>query len=374
MAKGPEIKLYAAAGVLVLLGGAFYLQKQEQKKETLAHASAGAEKDLPKLEFSEDAKGKVTKLVIEKPAKDGDKPEPATRHVLTKEGESWRLLEPVNALANQNNVDSALTNLTKVSIKERVASGSDAYEMYDLTDAKALHVQAYEGDKVVFELWTGKSGGRGQMARVAGQDGVFGLEGFSSYSYARDTKGWRDLKIVELDADAATEVSIQSDKGDFSFVKSAVVAKKADAAADKAAADSAGSDKDDADKAAWSGKFKKAKTGALVPIKDFDGGKVLDLLRAYKTLNATAFADGKTLAETGLEKPASVLTIKSAGAETRLLFGSTSEGNARWVKVEGRDTVYAVGSWAADWAFAEESKFQKKADKKKDAEGEPEAE
>jgi len=366
MAKGPETKLYVAAGILVLLGGAFYMQKQEQKKESASHTLAGAEKDLPKIEFSEEAKGKVTKLVIEKPAKEGDKPEPAVRHVLTKEGESWRLVEPLSALANQNNVESALTNLTKVSVKERVASGSSAYAMYDLTDDKALHVQAYEGDKVVLELWAGKSGGRGQMARLAGQDGVFGLEGFSSYSYARDTKGWRDLKIVEIDTDAVTEVSIKGEALEFAFVKKATTAKKEpEAVPDDPTGEAAKEDKD-AEKAAWSGKSKKAKGGALAPIKDFDGGKVLDLLRAYKVLNATAFGDGKTLADTGLEKPLSVLTIKTSSGETRLLFGTNSEGSARWLKVDGRDAIYAIGSWAADWAFAEESKFQAKADAKKD--------
>lgn len=366
MAKGSDTKLYVAAGLLAVLGGAFYWQKQEQKKETAAHTVAGAAQDLPKVEFSEEAKGKVTKLVIEKPAKaggeDGEKAEPAVRHVLVKEGETWRLVEPLAALANQNNVESALTNLTKVSVKERVASGSSAYEMYDLTDDKAIHVQAYEGDKVVLELWSGKSGGRGQMARLAGQDGVFSLDGFSSYSYARDTKGWRDLKIVEVDTDAVTEISIASETGEFAFAKSASAPKK-----DEKAEGDAEKDDKDAEKAAWSGKFKKAKGGALAAIKDFDGGKVLDMLRAYKVLNATAFGDGKTPAETGLEKPLSVVTIKSAGGETRLLFGTNSEGSARWVKVEGRDAIYAVGSWAADWAFAEESKFQKKADAKKDA-------
>src|SRR6478736_473959 len=300
MAKGSDTKLYVAVGVLALLGGAFYMQKEDQKKETLAHTVAGADKDLPKIEFSEEAKGKVTKLVIEKPAKDGEKPEPAVRHVLVKEGETWRLAEPVAALANQNNVDSALSNLTKLEVKERVSSGSSDYATYDLTDDKAMHVQAFEGDKVVVELWTGKSGGRGQMVRIAGQDGVFNVEGFSSYSYGRDTKGWRDLKIVEVDTDAVTAVTIQGEKGEFTFAK-----------------------------------------------------------------NATAFGDGKTLAETGLEKPLSVLTIKTAGGETRLLFGTNSEGTARWMKVDGRDAIYAIGSWAADWAFAEESKFQKKADAKK---------
>ena len=362
MAKGSDTKLYVAVGVLALLGGAFYMQKEDQKKETLAHTVAGADKDLPKIEFSEEAKGKVTKLVIEKPAKDGEKPEPAVRHVLVKEGETWRLAEPVAALANQNNVDSALSNLTKLEVKERVSSGSSDYATYDLTDDKAMHVQAFEGDKAVVELWTGKSGGRGQMVRIAGQDGVFNVEGFSSYSYARDTKGWRDLKIVEVDTDAVTAVTIQGEKGEFTFAKSATAPKKAaEPKAEGEEAEKAADDKADkeAEKAAWSGKFKKA------AIKDFDGGKVLDLLRAYKTLNATAFGDGKTLAETGLEKPLSVLTIKTAGGETKLLFGTNSEGTARWMKVDGRDAIYAIGSWAADWAFAEESKFQKKADAKK---------
>lgn len=341
MALGSDTKLYIALGVLAALGGAFYLQQENQKKDTLAHSQISVSGELPKLEFSDETKGKVTKLVIEKPAKaakDDDKAEAPVRHVLEKQGETWRLVEPVAALANQSNVDSALSNLAKTTVKERVAAGTGEYATYDLSDDKALHIQAFEGDKVVLELWSGKSGGRGQLGRVGGQDGVFSLDGFSSYSFNRDTKGWRDLKIVEIATDAVTGVTIAGEKGEFAFKK---------------------------EKDAWTGKFKKPKGPALAAIKDFDAAKVDDLLRAYKTLNATAFGDDKTLEETGLDKPLSTLTIQTSTGETRILYGQNSEGSARWIKVDGKEPIYAIGSWAADWAFAEESKFQKKKDAKK---------
>ena len=48
-------------------------------------------------------------------------------------------------------------------------------------------------------------------------------------------------------------------------------------------------------------------------------------------------------------------------------MGDTAEGTNRWVQVAGRDTIFSVSSWSADWATAEVSKFQdKKKDEKKD--------
>ncbi len=342
MAQRSDIKLYMALVVLAALGGALYVQQKKAKKERAEHTLSSVQKDLPKIEFSEDDMSKITKIVIDKPASDAegeDDAEPAVTHVLAKEGEKWKLVEPVSALANQKNVESLLKNFTKLEVKEQVTDSKDSYQNYELTEEQALHIRALAGDEVSFEMWAGKSGGRGQMVRLPGQEGVYTVDGFSSFMAKRDTKGWRDLSIVEIATDSVNKITIEQEDGTFVFEKN-----------------------EDEEDEAWSGKFKKGKSAYGAPIKDFEPSKIEDLLRAYKTLNATGFGDDKTLEETGLEEPVATITIEGED-ETTLHFGSNSEGSSRWAKLEGKEQIYSVSSWAADWAVSGKEKFQKSEEK-----------
>ena len=178
------------------------------------------------------------------------------------------------------------------------------------------------------------------MARVDGQKGVYILRGFSSFLYGRDTKGWRDLKILEVDPEEATKVTISNEHGEFSFEK-------------------------DGDE--WAGKFKKEGSATAATIADFEPKKVKDLLNAYKKLNASGFGDDKAPADVGLAEPTATLTIERGEASPIVVhFGSSAEGSSKWAKVPDDDQIYSVSSWAADWAFAEEEKFQKKEDEEED--------
>jgi Domain of unknown function (DUF4340) len=333
--SGGETRLYAALGILAVLGGALYFQTETKKDDIKAHTVQGEAESLPKLSFTEEQKAKVTKIVIEKPAsaKEGEEAAPAQKFVLVKDGDNWQLEEPQRALANKSNVESLLNSLPKLAVKERITKDAASYGQYDLGDDKALHVTVFEGETSTLELWAGKSGGRGQMARLKGQDGVYVIDGYSSYLFGRDTKGWRDLSVLKVDTDKATLVNITNEHGEFELKK---------------------------DGSAWTGKFKKAKGGALAPIQDFDSAKVEDLLRAYKALNASGFGDGKSLADAGLEKPLARIVITAGDSKTELAYGSTAEGSSRYAKVPSSAEIVTISSWAADWAVAEESKFQKK--------------
>jgi hypothetical protein len=158
-------------------------------------------------------------------------------------------------------------------------------------------------------------------------------------------KGWRDLSIFELDPEEATAISIQNEHGEFTFEK----------AEDE-----------------WTGKFKE-KDGALAKeIADFESKKVTDLLNAYKKLNASGFGDDKTLPEAGLENPLATLTVQLGGDRKKVVqFGESAEGSAKWAKLADGDQIYSISSWAADWAFAETEKFQKKKDDEEGDEGAP---
>jgi hypothetical protein len=185
------------------------------------------------------------------------------------------------------------------------------------------------------------------MTRIAGKDGVYAVKGYSSYLYARDAKGWRDLTLFKFEEGDVTAATIKNEHGSFSFTK---------------------------DGETWKAKFEKPK-GAAEPLKDFDESKVKDFVRAYKTLNADGFAEkGKSLADVGLEKPLATIqmTLKD-GAKRDVSVGATAEGSSRWVKVSGSDDIWSISSWAADWAMAEEKKFQKESKDKKDKDKKPDA-
>jgi hypothetical protein len=171
------------------------------------------------------------------------------------------------------------------------------------------------------------------MTRIAGKDGVYSIKGYSSYLYSRDAKGWRDMTLLKFEDADVTAAGIVNEHGEFAFTK-------------------------EADK--WVAKHKKPKAGALAPLEKFDSGKVADMLRAFRSLNADNFAEsGKTAADLGLDKPVATvsLTFKDGGKKN-IEVGATAEGTSRWVRVTGKDELFSISSWAADWALAEPKKFQ----------------
>jgi len=274
----------------------------------------------------------VTKLSV----KNGDKPEV----ILEKDGDKWKVKKPVDYLANQQNVKSLLDNLKELKPKDLIDKGTATYADYQVDDAKAVHVVAYKGNDKAVDLYFGKSGGRGQMARKAGTDGVFAITGYSSYIYARDVKGWRDTALLKFDDAGALKVDIKNENGEFSFAKEGE---------------------------AWVGKFKGEKAEKADKIDRFDEAKVKDMLRAYKALAADDFGDDKTDADTGLDKPAATVTIAlKEGDPVKLTVGKTASGESRYLKKEGDKQVYVISSWAAGWAVAKSDKFQKPDKKKKD--------
>jgi len=343
MALSTENKLYISLGVLAVLGGALFLQNKKEKAEAESYTQSGQSAQLPKIELSDDDIKKIDKIVLTKPAGDAG---PPVEVELTKTGEDWKLTKPIAAAANQANVKSLLDNLKALKVSELIDSTKGAYAKFGVSDDKAQHAVFSKGNGVALDAYFGESGGRGQMTRLAGKDGVYAIKGYSSYLYARDVKGWRDMTIFKFEDTQVASATIENEHGSFSFVVNG----------DK-----------------WDGKFKKPKDSSAEAIKTFDDSKVKDMLRAYKALNADNFADkSKTEADVGLDKPIAdlVITLKD-GAKRELKVGSTAEGTSRWVKATGSDDIWSVSSWAADWATADEKKFQKSDDKKSTDAGHP---
>lgn len=311
--------------VLAALAGGVYFKAKEDSKIGTTEA---IEAELPDLKVE----GDVDKISIT----NADKGEV----VLEKKGDTWEVVKPVAAPANQTNVKTLVDNLKELKAKELVASApsEEQKKEFQFEPSKAVHVVAYKGADKKLDATFGKAGARGQMAMVDGKPGVYTVTGYTSYSFARDVKGWRDVEILKFDDANASQLQIENKNGKLSFGKGG------------------GGDK-------WGGSFKDK------PIAELDEDKVKEALRAFKSLNADDFGDGKTPAETGLDSPESkvTVTLKDNAGTYVLKVGKVASGNAHYAQKEGNPTIFVIGQTASDFALADAAKFQKPKDAGADA-------
>jgi len=316
-------KLYVGVIILAALAGGVYVM---QKKDKEIGNPAAAAADLPEIKAPDD----VDKVSIQ----NGDK----TEIVLEKKGDKWEMTQPVAAIANQTNVDQVVKNLKELKAKEVISPtpSEDTKKDYEFTKEKQVHVVTYKGADKKTDLTFGSSGARGQMATVLGKQPIYSVSGYSSYLYTRDVKGFRDTEILKFDDANAIQLTIE---------------KKDDKKQDVVLSFTKDGDK-------WAGTFKGK------PIERFDEDKVKDAIRAFKSLTADDFGDGKTPAETGLDEPESKVTVRlkdNAGTYS-FKVGKTSTGTNRWVMKDGAPAIFSLPSYTADWATADVVKFQKPAD------------
>lgn len=312
-------KIWVGVIVLAALAGGVYFQAKRDAQVGTAQTSSA---DLPEVKVPED----IDKITIT----NADKGEV----VLEKKGENWMLTKPLEALANQANVKSLIDNMKDLKAKEVIiaAPNDELLKDYQFDAAHAVHVVASKGGEKKLDASFGKSGARGQMARVEGKPAIFAISGYSSYLYAREVKAWRNTEIFKFDDGAVSNVTIENAKGTLSFTKG------------------------EGDK--WAGTHKGQ------PIAKLDEEKVKDVLRTYKMLSAEDFGDGKADDVTSLDKPEGTITVtlKDNAGTYKLSVGKTSSGTSRYAKKDGADTVFVVGGYSADWALAEVTKFQKNPD------------
>jgi hypothetical protein len=318
--------------VLALLGALVYRQAKTDAALGQPQASAMelptiSADDVDKLSIANGDKGEV---VLEKVADPNAAPTDGGA------GTMWTMTAPVKAPANQQAVNDLVSNLKDLKVDSRVnlKLDDDVRKDKQLDTAHAVHLIGWKGGIKKVDESFGKSGAAGQLVIVSDKpDTVWAAKGYSSYLYAKEAKDFRKKDILKFDDGSANQVTIANTHGTLAFAK----------------ADG---------KDAWTGTLNgKA-------IARFDQDKVKDMLRALKGLNAEDFGDGKSLADTGLDKPEGTVTVhfKDDSKPAELLVGGVSTGTNRWAKRADDDVIYQVTSFTSDWANAESSKFQSAAD------------
>ncbi len=343
-----EHKLYAMIGAVVALGVVVFIVMGDREKSAEARSAPAASADLPTVKLAKEEAEKVTKFVIQ----NKDKGEVT----LEKKGDEWVLSKPMEAKANQANVKSIIENLEKIELSAVIGKDPAIHEKYELVGDKAVHIQAFKGKDKVIDMLFGKSGSRGQMARLGGDGAeptVYATKGYSAYVWGRETRNWRHNEVLKFEDGNVIATEIENEHGKFSFTKA--------------------DDKWTAKHYARNDKGELASKGK--DVDKFDEAKIKDMLRAFKNLKATNFAEEKD--DTGVAEAVKTggvirVTMKDEDKPKYVInVGKEQEGSNRFLKVDGDDTVYIATSWAGDWAGAKVEKFQETDDAKEgeDAEG-----
>jgi hypothetical protein len=316
---------WIVVGVIVLgaLGFAVYKQSIKDRDLGTTQAAAASSADFPTVTAPDD----IDKISIKNGTKD--------EVVLQKKDDKWRLVKPVDALANQANAKEIVSNLGTLKVKEEVVMNldDDVKKAKKLDPDQAIHVMAYKGDDKKLDISFGSSGSAGQLALVDSKPGkVWAISGFSSWMYSKDAREFRDKQFLSFDDQNVVSVQLENKNGPFSFTKG---------------------------EKGWAGTDKGA------PIERFNEQKVKDLLKDMKAGNAEDFADGKPASETGLDSPEATLTVSlkdNAGTYKLKLGSAASNGTSHYAQTSGMgdkdSTIYVVYKAAVDWLESDKAKFQ----------------
>jgi len=274
--------------------------------------------DIPKIELD---KAAITALEITRPGSE--------RVVLSKVDDAWRLVEPVDAAADQNNVESALNRLAELRISRVVATKPDNYARLQVDEESAVQVIVMAGDETISELMVGKYGNGMTMLRIDARSEVFGASGSLRYAFDRELKAWRDRKVVSVEASDVQSIGFKSPKGTFVFER---------------------------DGDGWA-----AVEGGKA-LRDFDPKQVSGSLSTAARLIASDFAaEDISEARAGLTEPRALVTLTLAENPDPIVLelgAGTDQGDELYLRRKGNSTVYVISQYLADRLQPDAAAFQ----------------
>lgn len=151
-------------------------------------------------------------------------PDNSDSYSLVKEGDSWKVRQG-NRLytANENRVSQVLDQLANLKVNQVVATSPDNWGQYQVSDSLATQVEVNAGDESV-GLRIGKlnfdrrTRSAVSYVRQAGDDNVYGVDGFLKMTFGRDVNAYRQRALVSLSGGATLSKISFAHPADSSFV------------------------------------------------------------------------------------------------------------------------------------------------------------
>ena len=171
---------------------------------------ASSVSELPEVGIDE---GAITALEITRPG--------GETVILSNVDGGWRLTEPLDAEADQGNVEAALNRLGELQLTRVVATRPENYARLQVDEANVVQVVVKAGEETVATLGVGKYADGMTMIRLDDRVEVFGASGSLRYAFDRDLKAWRNRRVVVEEPDSVQSIRFESPKGTLAFERQA---------------------------------------------------------------------------------------------------------------------------------------------------------
>jgi len=324
-------KLGIASVVLVVLAGITFFQLNARRSEDVEQPKVTIE--LPKLKTDQ-----IDELELTAP----DKPKAR----LVKKDGAWRLVEPVDAKADENAVNTAITKLTELDMAGVAATLAKNHEKLEVDEKNATRVIAKGGGKVLLDAFVGAYKSGSTMLRLNGQEPVAAVRGSIRFAFTKDTKDWRDRKINDIPPSTVQQITFVNGATKLVFKR-----------------------ENDA--------FVQVLGKGEKKIDPLDANKVKGVVGTSANLSATDFAaPGETPEQLGFtaQSPSVVLDVKNeAGEESQVVYRiGGKKDESYYVRKDGDDVTYVVSQWIGERLLStRESLTKKEPEAPKGAPGNP---
>lgn len=286
-------------------------------------------------------------------------------------GDKWMLPSHFNSAVKKDTIDRYLEGIVNIKGEPRTTAAAESeLDLYNLSDAKAFHVQGYKKDsqEPYFHLLVGKSPGYNSVfIRKAGSNDVFVEETNLRQQagvYADDSRPapmgpeakepipepsiWLDKTVVKIDIDKMNKIALTLPDKSLVFERH----EKAQAAppAPEPGAEGA-TPPAPAEPAKPEYEWKVASGGPGMPMKD-NGPK--SMTQKLSFLEASDVVDPAKKAEWGLEPPAYVAVVSCEGQpDVRIEGGRPDPNGDGYITVAGAPggAVYKMSKFIFEQVF-----------------------
>ncbi len=333
----------AILGLAGLVGATVYAVNRRTNPP--ASTVADALPELPKIK-----KEDVQELVIASPDK-----EPVT---LKRKGDAWQMVKPVDALADDTVINTAIEKLTELEVTGVAATNTKNHQKLEVDAAQGIHVVAKSNGSSLVDLVIGAYKPGNTMVRLQGKNEVLSVKGSIKWAFNKDVHEWRDRKVVNVEPEHVRSIEFVSEGGTFKFSR------------------------DDSD--SW------VDASGKKPIERFSGDKVQSIVSSIAQLSATNFGATDMKPEAaGLNEPTGTVTVSigppaakndtdggvkqaepSPAAESRSMVlrvgGEAKDDNGFYLQIDDNPTIYVVSKYLGDRlqpapdAFQEPEKSEEK--------------
>lgn len=203
------------AGLAIVAAIAYYYQSRSSKSSFSS--------DLPGFDSAA-----VTTILIT------PKSEKGAEVIFSKTDTIWSVSKGnISATPRQGIAESMISELKGMKVLKVASRKKEKWNEYEVGDSAASHVILKSGDQTLFDIFIGKFDfertqmGGGQFGqggisgstyiRLGGEDVIYVVEGFISFTFNSEFKNWRDGSFIKTERQSISKISF-TNSGDSSFV------------------------------------------------------------------------------------------------------------------------------------------------------------